>query len=360
MSEQNFIIKNGELKKYIGNSENVIIPEQITRIGSCAFEDNIYIKTVTFPETVKKISFNAFKGCRKLAELIGFDKTKLTSISSGIFSDAKNLKAVKIPPTVQEIESGAFSGCDNLTEIVLPESLKKIGPSAFRGCNSIKETEIPLGCEEIDNYAFGWMNNLTKIVVPKTVKRIGVDVFPCARDSLCIWAEAGSYIASELKISEYNYCLTDENGTPIVAAENSEDDKYEMYYKCLKKAKKELRDPIFCYVYDQKITGYSVSENSDFDAGKKTLSELFQVKKEWEEIKNTGDLLSLFEKYALYAIAVAIAVKVYVCPDVTIELCFETSKYSREPFWWWIISPAEEEGRLFLDTEEYEDYLKNK
>ena len=54
MSEQNFIIKNGELKKYIGNSENVIIPEQITRIGSCAFEDNIYIKTVTFPETVKK------------------------------------------------------------------------------------------------------------------------------------------------------------------------------------------------------------------------------------------------------------------------------------------------------------------
>ena len=72
------------------------------------------------------------------------------------------------------------------------------------------------------------------------------------------------------------------------------------------------------------------------------------MKSVWRKIKESERITSLFEYYALYAIATAIAIKVYICPDVEISFGFETSKWSGgKSNLWWTISPAEESGKFY-------------
>lgn len=355
--EENWTV-NCVLDSYTGEECNVIIPEDITHIGYGAFENNNIVKTITLPETLEKIDGYAFSGCSNLTEIIGLEKTKLTCISNDTFRDAKHLKTVKLPPVVQKIGAGAFYGCSDLVNIELPESLVEIGASAFYGCVSLKEIIIPYGCKNIDNYAFDWTDALTKIVIPRTVEQIGVNVFSGHNKSLCIWGEAGSYIASKMQISEHKFQLMDEKGQPIDNPENTYDERYQQYVDYLQKASKELGEPTYCYVQDMDMKGYYVTESSDFEAAEKALSKLFSMKPVWEKIKKSGSINSLFEYYALNAIATAIAIKVYICPDVDISFGFETSKWSGgESALWWTISPVEESGRFF---EDFDDFVNRK
>lgn len=54
------------------------------------------------------------------------------------------LTSVQLPDTLKRIGESAFSGCNNLAELVLPEGLTTIGDGAFSGdCNAIRELNIP-------------------------------------------------------------------------------------------------------------------------------------------------------------------------------------------------------------------------
>lgn len=351
--EENWTV-NYVLNSYTGNESNVIVPEKVTHIRYGAFEDNSYVKTINLPESLEEIGGYAFRGCSNLTDIIGLEKTKITCISIDTFRDAEHLKTVKLPSKVQKIGGGAFYRCSDLVNIELPESLIEIGASAFYGCVSLKEIIVPCGCKNIDNYAFDWTDALTKIVIPRTVEWIGVNVFSGKNKSLCIWGEEGSYIASKMQISKYNFQLMDEAGQPIEKSENTGDERYQRYVDYLQKASKELGEPTYCYVHDMDMKGYHVTENSDFEAAEKALSELFSIKPVWEKIKKSGRITSLFEYYALNAIATAIAIKVYICPDVDISFGFETSKWSGgESSLWWTISPVEESGKFFEDFDEF-------
>lgn len=344
------------LTSYTGKDDNVVIPSEITHIASNAFRGNEYVKTIALPEGLEEIGDYAFRECPNLREVIGLENTKITQIPSSLFRESTQLKTVKLPAGVQSIGSGAFYYCTGLEEIVLPNSLIEIGASAFFLCESLKEIEIPSGCQILGNHVFD-NSNLTKIVIPKTVTAFGVSVFPKPNDSLWIWGEKGSCIAAKMMISDYNFQIMDENGQPVAPENEKTDDRYKLFWNLLKKAAKELNDPSYCYVCDETMTGYSVKENADFEEAGRTLSELFQVEDEWKRIKDTNSISSLFEMYALQAIAIAIAIKVYICPDVKIDLSFETSKWSGgQASCWWVISPAEEKGKLFSTEKAYENY----
>ncbi len=47
-----------------------------------------------------------------------------------------------IPEGVEEICSGAFYGCSNLNSIILPNSLKSIGPDSFSWCGNLEVLKI--------------------------------------------------------------------------------------------------------------------------------------------------------------------------------------------------------------------------
>ena len=54
------------------------------------------------------------------------------------------LTSVQLPDTLKRIGESAFSGCNQLTELVLPEGLTTIGDGAFSGdCSAIRELDIP-------------------------------------------------------------------------------------------------------------------------------------------------------------------------------------------------------------------------
>ena len=50
-----FIIENGVLIKYVGEEENVIIPDGITQIGQMAFERCYDITSIRFPNGLSNI-----------------------------------------------------------------------------------------------------------------------------------------------------------------------------------------------------------------------------------------------------------------------------------------------------------------
>ena len=70
-SEQGFVTsKDGTaLLKYIGNENDVHIPQGITQIGEAAFS-GAPIAEVTIPKSVTTIDSEAFSGCKKLAKVI--------------------------------------------------------------------------------------------------------------------------------------------------------------------------------------------------------------------------------------------------------------------------------------------------
>lgn len=78
-----FEIEDGVLKKYLGNAETVVIPDDITSIGD-----------------------NAFWNCSSLI-------------------------SIHIPDSVTSIGDEAFFGCDSLESIEVPKSVTHIGRNAF-------------------------------------------------------------------------------------------------------------------------------------------------------------------------------------------------------------------------------------
>ena len=50
-----------------------------------------------------------------------------------------------VPEGVTEILEEEFQGCEELIEVVLPQSVKKIGASAFCWCSKLRKINIPHG-----------------------------------------------------------------------------------------------------------------------------------------------------------------------------------------------------------------------
>ena len=101
-----FVIINGQLLKYNGNADKVIIPEGTINIARYVFYGNKTVESVICPSTLEGIWTYSFANCENLKEVV--------------FNE--NLTMINI---------GAFSGCSNLNEVVLPRGLTKIGLEAF-------------------------------------------------------------------------------------------------------------------------------------------------------------------------------------------------------------------------------------
>lgn len=99
------------LTAYVGNAENVTIPESVTEIGYCAFDGCSNLKSVVIPNSVKTISGEVFYNC-------------------------SNLSSVTIGENVESIGNWAFASCD-LTSVDIPESVTDIGMYAFNGVKNI-------------------------------------------------------------------------------------------------------------------------------------------------------------------------------------------------------------------------------
>ena len=126
----NMVIERGVLKKYIGSTPVILIPDHVFEIGENAFSRNESVKKVVMTDSVKIIQRLAFMYCSNLEE-VKFSKS-LTMIGENAFLKCEKLKEAKLPNSLMQIEKGAFEKCVSLEYLVLPDYLQKISDFCFR------------------------------------------------------------------------------------------------------------------------------------------------------------------------------------------------------------------------------------
>lgn len=186
-----------------GRSEmsSIKLPESLTTIGSGAFEDCSGLTSLPLSEGVTTIGEHAFDGCSGLTD---FKIPKdVSAIAAYTFYGCSQLADVLIPENVITIDEYAFGNCSELTSVTLPNYLTAIGESAFRNCTSLANIVIPAkvevieqnvfsGCTDlnsvtisdgvaaIERNAFEGCTNLTELIIPGTVTEIaGLAFFGC-------------------------------------------------------------------------------------------------------------------------------------------------------------------------------------
>ena len=186
---ENNIIYTKDKKKLVAAAadlEHIIIPDGVSEIGMCAFQNYSSLTSITIPSSVIKIDIWAFSGCTGLKELTVDNKNPVycsednsiyTKNKKKLIAAAKGLTGVAIPDGVTEIGEHAFSGCSGLTGIVIPESVTVIGACAFSDCTCLTGVTIPDSITEIGTTAFSGCTALTGITIPAGVTIIGEDAF---------------------------------------------------------------------------------------------------------------------------------------------------------------------------------------
>ncbi|MBR4237082.1 leucine-rich repeat protein [bacterium] len=182
----------------------------LEEIGNYAFYES-KIKSITLPNSVKKIGKESFSYCKNL-EIVTLNDG-LQELGDNCFSNT-SIKSIFITKSVTTIGNGVFSFCNNLTTITIDEQnnyflsannhnaiitcnsssneldrliavckstiinntipvsgFKVIDMWSFPGLNEIEEIIIPDGVTMIEE-TFGYCDNLKLIILPKTIERL--------------------------------------------------------------------------------------------------------------------------------------------------------------------------------------------
>ncbi len=164
---------------------SITIPDSVTSIGNGAFEYCRSLTSVTIPNSVTSIGDSAFYNCSKLTNINVNDNNKayksidgnlyskdgktliqypigktdtsfsipdsVTRIGISAFEGCRSLTSIMIGDSVTSIMSGAFIDCSSLTSITIPDSVTSIGDSAFYGCTSLKTINYKGSKEQWDS-----------------------------------------------------------------------------------------------------------------------------------------------------------------------------------------------------------------
>ncbi|MCH5326306.1 MAG: leucine-rich repeat protein [Duncaniella sp.] len=125
----------------------------------------------------------AIKGGTITAEItiqpsVNFDGKDYTVDMIGVLfgNTSSTIRKVNLPETLKKIAPSAFLNCSNLSEINLPENLEYLGGNAFGGCKSLTSIELPKGITEILTNTFNGAG-LTSINLHEGITFIGKNAF---------------------------------------------------------------------------------------------------------------------------------------------------------------------------------------
>jgi len=180
-----FIFKDGALYnktmttlfyyEHGAESKSLTIPEGVSIIGRHSFYNCKTIKTITIPYSVKIIGYNPFTACRSLSlinhspkfvyengALYDQNKTELL-----YYSIPRTAEIFVVPNSVKKIGRSAFFSCINLKKVVMKEGILKIERSSFANCGNLQEVSIPKSMENLGEWAFLNCVKLKSITLPQ-------------------------------------------------------------------------------------------------------------------------------------------------------------------------------------------------
>ena len=200
-------IENQAFQRCIG-LKSISIPSSVTNIGDLAFNLCSGLTSVTIPRSVTRISDNIFENCPNLLSIkveegnpkynsnnncnaiietstntlvLGCQNTVIpntvTKIGKSAFRGCYCLTSLSIPNSVVTIDSYAFTECTGLTSVTLPNSVTTIGSSSFWNCTNLTSIDIPNSVKTIGSFAFEKCLKLSSITIPNSVTTIQRDAF---------------------------------------------------------------------------------------------------------------------------------------------------------------------------------------
>ena len=185
---------------YNKDIKSVRLPDAITQIPYKAFSGCTNLKNIRLPDSVTQIDEDAFGNCdlqeQVVQEIVSSDN--ITFIGSRAFEGNKNIYTVHIGKNVEYIQTEtfnymstpSFNDCTNLTSItVSPENqtytsingllCSKDGRSLLYVPVGISgRLDVPAGIETIGREAMHYAFSIKIVHIPKSVKKIGSDAFP--------------------------------------------------------------------------------------------------------------------------------------------------------------------------------------
>lgn len=212
---QNYAIKKIDVAAFMfAKITSVVVSEGITAIGTYAFNNCQYLRSITLPSSLNELSREIAQSSKpyyiptsKLINNSKFDNTEVanhlgfklcddvtddgllivdhavieyigdnepgfsvnvpegvTKINSNVFKGT-NLTSITLSSTLETIEYAAFEQCHSLTSIVIPESVTTISEHAFNYCNSLTDLTIKGQNVKIGTFAFGYNTSLKNITM---------------------------------------------------------------------------------------------------------------------------------------------------------------------------------------------------
>lgn len=201
------------------NLTAIDLPSSVTEIDGHAFEKCTALTAVTLPKHLRRLDMEAFFGCTALKSVfiplslqtasspfrnctaltdVTFEdgRTELpdtllrgsgirqltvpqtvTKIGYSAFSGCTQLTAITLPAGLRELGSEAFKGCTALTGVALPDSLTALGYGVFRDCSALTAAEFPAGIAPVSWSSGSSMlrncTSLRSVKLPKTVSSLG-------------------------------------------------------------------------------------------------------------------------------------------------------------------------------------------
>ena len=148
-NQGDYILINGFLTGYRGDSKDIAVPEGCRVISSRLFYGDSGIKALTLPASITEIGDLAFSHCSSLSD-VTFKKTP-EKLGSLVFTNtpwAKKQGDYLIIGKTLVLYSG------NSSKVTIPENVISIGPEAFADHHEIRTVIIPDAVEIIDSTAF--------------------------------------------------------------------------------------------------------------------------------------------------------------------------------------------------------------
>lgn len=209
----------------------VTLPKHLRKLGTDAFAGCTALKSVFIPLSLQNVS-SPFRNCTALTDVTFEDgRTELpdtllegsgvrqltvpqtvTKIGYSAFAGCTQLTAITLPAGLTSIGFSAFENCTALTGVALPDSLTALGSGAFRNCSALTAVEFPAGITPASwSIGSGMLKNCTSlrsVKLPKTVSSLGNDFFAgCTALEQIVLPDSVTEIGSNL----FNGCtaLTD-------------------------------------------------------------------------------------------------------------------------------------------------------
>lgn len=181
-------VENGgaAVTKYIGNAQNVVIPETlggapVTAIGADAFNGYTAMIDLKLPAGLTALGARAFSGCTSLQSVV--IPAGITSWGDHTFQRCTNLQSVVLPDGLTTIGQGAFADCTALDDISIPSTLGTFAASEmnstspFAGCTNLRSASLRDGMTTVPGFLFQDCPGLQEVRLPDTVTYIDKHAF---------------------------------------------------------------------------------------------------------------------------------------------------------------------------------------